>query len=171
MTSHSRPRPLRPLAAAIALVLAGLLALAGGLLVSAGTDAAQAKVAPLKVSTAQNATLGKKILVTSSGRTLYTLSAETNGTFICRDASCLATWPPLILKAGQKATGVKHLGAVKRPDGRRQATYRGRPLYRFASDRKKGDVKGEGFRDVGTWHAPVARRDSDRTSSGMTPIG
>lgn len=156
MSIHTHRRPSRALATASALVLASLLALVGGLLIGAGTDVAAAKVAPLKISTAQNATLGKRILVTSSGRTLYTLSAETNGTFICRDASCLSTWPPLVLKAGQKATGVAHLGAIKRPDGRRQATYRGRPLYRFASDRRKGDVGGEGFRDVGTWHAAVA---------------
>ena len=155
MPIHVHHRPSRSIAAAIALV-AGLLALGAGLLDGAVTDVAHAKVAVLKVSTAQNATLGKKIVVTSTGRTLYTLSAETNGAFNCRDASCLSTWPPLILKAGQKAVGVKHLGAIKRPDGRRQATYRGRPLYRFASDRKKGDVGGEGFRDVGTWHAAVA---------------
>lgn len=158
MTDHVRRRPSGPLVAVHALALAGALALMAGLLAGSLVDVAHAKVAPLKVATAQNATLGKKILVTATGRTLYTLSAETNGTFICRDASCLSTWPPLILKAGQKATGVKHLGAVKRPDGRRQATFRGRPLYRFVDDRKKGDVKGEGFRDVGTWRAAVAPR-------------
>ncbi|HEU4702904.1 MAG TPA: hypothetical protein VFS37_10520 [Conexibacter sp.] len=110
----------------------------------------------LKVSTAQNATLHKRILVTAGGgRTLYSLSAETQGRFICT-GSCLATWPPLILRGGAKPAGVRGLGSIKRPDGRRQATYKGKPLYRFASDAKKGDVNGEGFRDVGVWHAAVA---------------
>jgi len=109
----------------------------------------------LKISTAQNATLHKRILVTAGGRTLYSLSAEVHGRFVCTGA-CLSTWPPLILKHGAKPVGVSGLGAIKRPDGRRQATYKGKPLYRFASDAKKGDVGGEGFRDVGTWHAAAA---------------
>jgi hypothetical protein len=46
-------------------------------------------------------------------------------------------------------------------------TYKGRPLYRFATDRKKGDVGGEGFRDVGTWHAAVAPGGS--APHGTTP--
>lgn len=109
----------------------------------------------LRVSTAHNPTLDKRILVTSSGRTLYSLSAETRGRFVCTGA-CLATWPPLILKRGARPVGVRGLRAIKRPDGRRQVTYKGKPLYRFASDARKGDVNGEGFRDVGVWHAAVA---------------
>lgn len=134
-----QPRRLLPIVAAVV----ALLAVAAS---AAGT---------LKISTAQNATLHKRILVTTSGRTLYSLSAETHGRFICT-GSCLSTWPPLILKAGAKPVGVRGLGSIKRPDGRRQATYKGKPLYRFASDAKKGDAGGEGFRDVGTWHAAVA---------------
>jgi len=120
----------------------------------------------LKISTAQNATLHKRILVTSGGgRTLYSLSAETHGRFICT-GSCLATWPPLILKHGAKPVGVSGLGSIKRPDGRRQATYKGKPLYRFSGDTKKGDVGGEGFKDVGTWHAAPAPKSG---SSHRTP--
>ena len=115
---------------------------------------AAAAATTLRVSTAHNPTLDKRILVTTSGRTLYSLSAETRGRFICT-GGCLATWPPLILKRGARPVGVRGLGAIKRPDGRRQVTYKGKPLYRFASDARKGDVNGEGFRDVGTWHAAV----------------
>jgi predicted lipoprotein with Yx(FWY)xxD motif len=43
---------------------------------------------------------------------------------------------------------------VRRPKGGAiQVTYRGRPLYRFVEDVKPGEANGEGFRDVGTWHA------------------
>jgi predicted lipoprotein with Yx(FWY)xxD motif len=102
---------------------------------------------------AQNATLGKTILTTLAGRTLYTLSAETGGTFICK-RGCLAVWRPLYVAAGVKPTGPVKLGAIKRPDnGRRQVTFRGRPLYTFDGDERPGDVNGEGFKDVGTWHA------------------
>jgi len=113
----------------------------------------------LRISTAQNATLHKRILVTTSGHTLYSLSAETHGRFICT-GTCPTTWPPLILKGGAKPVGVRGLGSIKRPDGRRQATYKGKPLYRFSGDTKKGDVGGEGFKDVGTWHAAVAPHSS-----------
>ena len=122
--------------------------------------------ATLRVATAQNATLGKRILVTTKGRTLYSLSAETRGRFICTGA-CVSNWPPLILRGGARAVGVRGLGAIRRPDGRRQVTYKGKPLYRFYLDAKKGDAKGEGFRDVGTWHAAVAPRSS--ASDGAPP--
>jgi predicted lipoprotein with Yx(FWY)xxD motif len=45
---------------------------------------------------------------------------------------------------------------VKRPEGATQVTYRGRPLYTFGGDRKSGQTKGEGLRDVGVWHAATA---------------
>lgn len=107
------------------------------------------------VHSAQNAQLHKRIVVTASGRTLYTLSAEVHGKFICT-GSCLSTWHPLKVPAGGKVEGVARLGVIKRPDGSRQATFAGRPLYTFALDAKKGEANGEGFKDVGTWHAAVA---------------
>ena len=47
------------------------------------------------------------------------------------------------------------LATVKRPDHRLQVAYRGAPLYTFYLDRRRGDIMGNGFRDVGVWH-PVA---------------
>jgi len=150
------PSQLRRLLPFVALA-AALLAVAAS---AAGT---------LRISTAQNATLHKRILVTTSGRTLYSLSAETHGRFVCT-GSCLSTWPPLILKHGAKPVGVRGLGSIKRPDGRRQATYRGKPLYRFSGDMKKGDANGEGFKDVGTWHAaPAPKSSASHSSPPPTP--
>jgi predicted lipoprotein with Yx(FWY)xxD motif len=153
--TSSDPRTRR---AAVALLLAALAFAA--LFMLFGPPRGQARSgATLKVATAQNATLHKRILVTTSGRTLYSLSAETHGRFICT-GTCLSNWPPLILRGGAKPTGVRGLGSIRRPDGRRQVTYRGKPLYRFAQDAKKGDANGEGFRDVGTWHAAPAPKGS-----------
>jgi predicted lipoprotein with Yx(FWY)xxD motif len=104
------------------------------------------------VGTARNAHLHRTVLVTAHGRTLYSLSAEAHGRFICT-GSCVSTWKPLLVPGGAKLTGPKGLKVVKRPDGRRQAAYRGRPLYTFSGDAQKGDANGEGFRDVGVWHA------------------
>jgi predicted lipoprotein with Yx(FWY)xxD motif len=137
----------RPLTrvATLALVAIALLAVA--------TPTQGATSSKRVVKQAQNATLGKTVLTTLAGRTLYTLSAETGGTFICK-RGCLAVWHPLYVGAGVKPTGPVKLGAIKRPDnGRRQVTFRGRPLYTFDGDEGRGDANGEGIRDVGTWHA------------------
>src|SRR5262245_25359756 len=56
------------------------------------------------IQTARNATLGKTILVTRKGMTLYSLSAEKNGRFICTDAFCRSLWTPLVVPRGTKPT-------------------------------------------------------------------
>jgi predicted lipoprotein with Yx(FWY)xxD motif len=58
-----------------------------------------------------------------------------------------------MVPAGATLTGPVKLGTVKRPEGGTQATYHGLPLYSFAPDTKPGETKGQGLKDVGTWHA------------------
>ena len=103
------------------------------------------------VKTAHNATLDRTILVTRNGLTLYSLSAERHGRFICTTAFCLSLWKPLVVARGVTPTGVKGLTVLKRPDAKRQVAFRGAPLYRFVQDTKPGQVKGNGFKDVGVW--------------------
>jgi predicted lipoprotein with Yx(FWY)xxD motif len=91
--------------------------------------------------------------VNRRGLTLNSLSVERRGRFICTDASCLSFWTPLVVAKGTTPTGITGLGTIKRPDGRVQVTYRGGPLYTFYLDPKRGDMGGEGFKDVGVWHA------------------
>jgi len=94
---------------------------------------------------------GKTLLVNRKGLTLYRLSVERKGHFICTQSACLALWHPLVVKKGTTPTGAKSLSTVKRPDGRTQVAYKGGPLYTFTQDHKPGDMKGNGFKDVGTW--------------------
>jgi predicted lipoprotein with Yx(FWY)xxD motif len=97
---------------------------------------------------------GKTLLTTTGGRTLYTLSVEKHGKFVCTMGSgCTGIWRPLTVACGVKPEGPVKLGTVDRPEGTVQVTYRGLPLYTFASDKKAGQVKGEGLKDVGVWHA------------------
>jgi predicted lipoprotein with Yx(FWY)xxD motif len=104
------------------------------------------------VKTASNAKLGT-ILVDAQGMTLYSLSVEQNGKFICTSA-CVQVWHPLSPPSGGAPTGsVGHLSTVKRPDGALQVAYKGMPLYTFAQDQAPGDIRGEGVKDVGTWNA------------------
>jgi predicted lipoprotein with Yx(FWY)xxD motif len=95
----------------------------------------------------------RTLLASRQGRTLYRLSVERRGHFICTNGSCLALWKPLVVARGTTPAGARSLGTVKRPDGRLQVTYKGGPLYTFVQDRKPGDMKGDGFKDVGVWHA------------------
>jgi predicted lipoprotein with Yx(FWY)xxD motif len=106
------------------------------------------------VKVAHNSKFGS-ILVSSSGLTLYHMTAEKRGAIKCTGA-CAKFWPPLLLGAGAKpkaGTGVSgaKLGTIKRPDGRLQVTYNGLALYRYSLDRKAGEVKGEGVE--GIWFA------------------
>jgi predicted lipoprotein with Yx(FWY)xxD motif len=105
------------------------------------------------VKSASNAALGTTVLVDAQGMTLYRLSAEQNGKFICTSSACLQVWHPLSASAGAPSGSVGSLGTVKRPDGTEQVTYKGMPLYTFASDQQPGEAKGQGIKDVGTWTA------------------
>jgi predicted lipoprotein with Yx(FWY)xxD motif len=135
--------------------------------VLAGVAGAAAK--PM-VTTAHNARLHTTILVNASGRTLYHLSVERKGRFICVDKTCLSFWHPLVVRKGTKPTGRVALGTVRRPNGTLQVAYRGEPLYTFVQDKKRGDVKGEGFKDVGVWHAATVGTAAT-TSSGSSSGG
>jgi predicted lipoprotein with Yx(FWY)xxD motif len=139
------PFPVRTpvLALAIVLSLAALLGASG---------ASASPKTKTVAKTTEIASLGKTVLTTTRGRTLYSLSAETKGKFICTDPGCLATWKPLVVPKGVKPLGPVTLSTRMRPDGRTQVTYKGLPLYSFNGDIKKGEANGEGIKDVGTWH-------------------
>ncbi len=96
---------------------------------------------------------GRTLLTNTSGRTLYSLSAEKHGKFICTEMSgCTGIWHPLTVAAGVTPKGPVTLGTIERPEGATQVTYRGLPLYTFSGDKKRGQVNGDGLKDVGTWH-------------------
>ena len=109
----------------------------------------------VKLRAAHNASLNANVLISPRGLTLYHLTFDKGKTFACT-GSCLKFWPPLLIKKGAKPTAgpglnAKKLGTIRRPDGRYQVTYFGFTLYTFASDRRRGDAKGEGVE--GAWWA------------------
>ena len=138
---RTRSRNLVALALAAVLAISAVavpMALAGGSKTVAGEASAPS--------------LHKTVLINTKGFTLYTLSGEKNGKFICT-GSCTKTWPPLLVAAGTTPKGPVKLGTIKRPEGKTQVTYKGAPVYTFAGDSKKGEANGEGLKDVGVWHA------------------
>jgi predicted lipoprotein with Yx(FWY)xxD motif len=121
------------------------------------------------VKTASNATLGATVLVDAQGMTLYSLSGERSGKFICKSSSCTQVWHPLSASADAPSGNVGSLGSVKRPDGTQQVTYKGRPLYTFAQDQQPGDAKGQGIKDVGTWTAVMRSSKSSSAPAAGAP--
>ena len=150
-----RGRAIRLALAALAAVL--VLPVAAGI---AGT------VQTKRVAKLEQANQGGKVLANLRGRTLYSLSVEKQGIFICT-GGCLSVWHPLTVRKGVKPTGPVKLSTVKRPDGRIQVTFHGRPLYTFAEDVKPGETNGDGFKDVGTWH-PARPATSSSTQPEQT---
>jgi predicted lipoprotein with Yx(FWY)xxD motif len=119
----------------------------------AAAPAASAAPTGATVRATANSTVGTNVLVNARGLTLYRLSGERTGHFICVNG-CLSLWHPLTVSAGSRPSGsVSGLGVIKRPGLGNQVTYRGMPLYTFAQDRSPGQAKGQGFKDVGTWNA------------------
>ena len=110
------------------------------------------------VKTTTNAKLGGSVLTTAQGMTLYRLTGEKAGKFICTSKMCVGIWHPLAAQSGSAPTGsgVSSLGTVKRPDGTEQVTFKGEPLYTFVKDTSPGQANGQGIKDVGTWEAVMS---------------
>jgi len=89
----------------------------------------------------------KKILTDEKGMTLYTFDKDSGGMSACYDA-CATNWPPLMADSGAMAKG--DYTVVTRKDGAKQWAYKGKPLYLWAKDAKKGDMTGDGVN--GVWH-------------------
>jgi predicted lipoprotein with Yx(FWY)xxD motif len=79
-----------------------------------------------------------------------------------------------MLSNGDQPTGPSvvssDLGAVKRPDGSQQVTFKGKPLYSFVEDSKPDTVTGDGVMDTFagqsfTWHVAATGPVSGNSSS------
>ncbi|AFD24650.1 hypothetical protein [Deinococcus gobiensis] len=96
-------------------------------------------------------TLGS-VLTGPNGLTLYTFAKDTAGVSNCT-GTCAVNWPPLLVaQLPTRGTAVRgSLETLIRPDGSRQVTYQGKPLYYWKGDLKAGDATGEGVMNV--WSA------------------
>jgi predicted lipoprotein with Yx(FWY)xxD motif len=113
------------------------------------------------------------VLVDSAGKALYTPDQEADGKVRC-SGGCTSFWTPLAPGGGSAAptSDVANLGVIQRPDGTKQVTDNGKPLYTFTED-SAGKVKGDGFSDdFGsqhfTWHV-VHAQGTTAGSSGAVP--
>jgi predicted lipoprotein with Yx(FWY)xxD motif len=102
-----------------------------------------------------NAKIGKSILTSSSGMTLYKFSADTSTMSAC-NGGCATAWPPLTVPTGTTPKGGPGtggtFGTITRSDGTTQVTYDGNPLYTFSGDSSAGATNGQNITsDGGTW--------------------
>jgi predicted lipoprotein with Yx(FWY)xxD motif len=108
------------------------------------------------VSLGSAAGLGQ-VLVDSEGHTLYAFSKDTAGASACTGA-CATAWPPLLVEGGEpepsNGAAASRLATITLPDGSRQVTYAGHPLYSFTADKQPGQANGNGSSAFGgTWTA------------------
>ena len=93
------------------------------------------------------------VLANGSGLTLYYFSADKpdSGKSVCT-GGCAVAWPPLAapVKAPAGVYLPGRLGVITRPDGVKQVTLNGYPLYRYAGDKSSGQATGNGI--GGSWH-------------------
>ena len=85
------------------------------------------------------------ILVDLKGRGLYNFKGDKPGKSVCI-AQCILLWPPILADANAKPSGDFTL--VTRDDGQKQWAFKGKPLYRWVSDKKRGDAGGDGVNGV-----------------------
>ncbi len=106
------------------------------------------------------------ILVDLKGRGLYTFDNDVEpGVSTCNN-QCRLLWPPILADQDAKPKG--QFTIAKRTDGTMQWAYKGKPVYRWASDKVRGDAGGE---RVTGWHlitlakptTPVAANPSNAT--------
>jgi predicted lipoprotein with Yx(FWY)xxD motif len=153
-----------PLLALVAVVILVVAACGGG----SDSESAAPNGETVSISTVDGV---GDVLVDADGAALYAADEEADGMVLCID-SCLTIWNPLTLSDGEAPPAADGLGAMvgvlTRPDGGRQVTLEGRPLYRFIEDPGPGTVTGNGLADVFgdqafTWH--VATPTGVSTSS------
>lgn len=98
-------------------------------------------------------------LVNGHGRTVYLFADDPPGRSTCTDA-CLETWPIFSTDDVPTVDGSADpqlISMIQRPDGSRQVSYDGQPLYYFIGDESVGDIEGQGVNDGWYIVAPDGR--------------
>ena len=171
----TRSRSITVLAAAAAIPLAALAVAGCG---SGGGDATAAS-APPRTASGGPATVGVattglgKILVDSSGRTIYLFKKDSGSKSACVGA-CADAWPPV--RANGKPTvgggaNASLVGTTTRSDGKPQVAYNGHPLYLYQGDQKPGDTTGEGSTGFGAAWWALSAAGNQVTGQASSPAG
>ena len=88
------------------------------------------------------------ILVEIKGRGVYTYDGDKVANQSDCFAQCRLLWPPVYADDESKPKGSFTI-FIRKDDARRQWAFKGKPLYRWVSDVKRGDAGGDGV--AGVW--------------------
>ncbi|ALE05976.1 hypothetical protein AL755_11680 [Arthrobacter sp. ERGS1:01] len=126
---------------------------------SGTTPAASAPGTSSGLGTAQS-TLGT-IIVNGQGKTAYVFDKDKAGagTSACT-GPCATLWPAITsTTATPTVTGVTGtVGTISLPNGTKQVTVDGLPLYTYAPDAAAGDVTGQGYGGIWWVVAPTGKK-------------
>jgi predicted lipoprotein with Yx(FWY)xxD motif len=129
----------------IYILAAAVVASAASALSVVGAEARVPSASASRVAKVQlrHTSLGK-ILVDSSGFTLYRFTKDGRNQDTCaRISQCLSTWPALTTSGKPLAgPGVRAslLSTIRLPNGKKQVTYAGHALYRYANAEERGET-------------------------------
>ena len=108
------------------------------------------------------------IVVNGQGMTAYVFDKDTanSGTSACK-GPCIALWPAVTSPtASPQVSGVSgKVATIALPNGTRQVTLGGLPLYTYTPGTKPGDIAGQGF--GGIWW--VVGADGTKISASPSP--
>jgi predicted lipoprotein with Yx(FWY)xxD motif len=116
------------------------------------------------VALADNAKIGKKILVDDKGMTLYVYDKDTAGKAATCTGACEKAWP------GEYVEGTPTYGdgltasmfsIIKNSEGEDQLAVNGKPLYHWVNDKKAGDATGQ---DINSFY--VVGADGNKIDEG-----
>ncbi len=88
------------------------------------------------------------ILVEIKGRGVYTYDGDKVANQSDCFAQCRLLWPPMYAEPESKPKGSFTI-FTRKDDGKLQWAFKGKPLYRWVSDLKRGDAGGDGV--AGVW--------------------
>ncbi len=108
----------------------------------------------ISIKTDEDSQLGT-ILVDNKGLTLYMHTKDGKNSSACTGA-CAASWIPVTGTSIEVADGLDSgdFELFDRGDGDKQVSFNGHPLYRFSSDKKRGQTNGQGVNYI--WYVAGA---------------
>jgi predicted lipoprotein with Yx(FWY)xxD motif len=94
-----------------------------------------------------------QILAGRTGRLLYLFAPDKRNKDVClKKTACTREWPPLTTKgtpAAKNGVNASELGTITLPNGKKQVTYFGHPLYNWIHDVGDGDTAAIGLNNTG----------------------
>lgn len=122
---------------------------------SASATSSASEMASVDLKTASSSK--GDIVVDGKGMSVYyfTKDVKDSGKSNCT-GDCLVKWPPVIAATDTpKVEGVTgKVGTIDTPDGKKQVTVDGMPVYLWEKDKAPGDITGQGVGNVWYLVAP-----------------